>query len=289
MYESLFPSFLITFREAFEAALIVAIIIAYLRKSGRQNLVKYSFYGTIAAISVSCLFGAIIFVVYGKLEGMEGQIFEGLAALTATLVLTYMIFWMTKHAQTIKAELEQKVELAVTRGQFFGIVTLVFIAVFREGLETVLFLTTSLTIDSAGTVIGLVFAISVLLGLSWVIMKSVYRLGVKRFFQVTSIILIIFAAGLIGYGVHELMEAGESAGINFGVLGQHAFDINPPMVNGTYPLLHEKGAVGSIFAALVGYTGNPEWLRVIVYFAYWLVMATYFIKNYKDKRKSEKN
>jgi len=287
MYESLLPSFLIVFREALEASLIMAIIIAYLKKSGKQNLVRYSFYGAGSAIGLSCLFGAVLFVVYGNLTGFGAQVFEGVAALTATLVLTYMILWMTKHAQTIKAELEQKIELAVTKGQLLGIVALAFIAVFREGLETVLFLTTLLTIDSAGTLIGLTLAVLVVLALAWVLMKGVYRLGVKRFFQVTSIILIIFAAGLIGYGVHELIEAGESANIQFGALGQHAFDINPPLgVNGTYPLLHEKGAVGSLFAALVGYDGNPEWLRVIVYLTYWLVMGAYLIKNYNTTRKT---
>ncbi|MEM2102945.1 MAG: FTR1 family protein, partial [Candidatus Bathyarchaeia archaeon] len=151
----------------------------------------------------------------------------------------------------------------------------------REGLETVLCLTTLLTIDSTGTLVGLSLAVLVVLVTAWVLMKGVYRLDIKRFFQVTSIVLIIFAAGLVGYGVHELIEAGETANIHLGVLSQPAFDINPPLgVDGAYPLLHEKGVVGSLFAALVGYDGNPEWLRVIVYLAYWLVMGAYLLKNY---------
>lgn len=284
MYEALFPSFLITFREAFEAALIVVIIVAYLRKSGKQGLIKYSLFGTVAAIGASLLFGVAIFLAYGELPELGEQLFEGLAALTATFVLTYMIFWMTKRAQTIRSELEQRVELAVSRGQFFGIVSLVFVAVFREGLETVLFLTTQLTTDAAGTIAGLVLASFVILALAWILMKGIYRLGISRFFQVTSVLLIIFAAGLIGLGVHELIEAGETAGIQIGILGQPAFNINPPLnPDGTYPLLHEKGAVGSIFTALVGYTGSPEWLRIIVYIAYWLFMGAYFIKNFRKE------
>ena len=286
MYESLLPSFLVTFREALEASLIMAIIIAYLKKSERQSLISYSLYGAGVAVGLSCLFGAVLFVVYGNLTGFGARLFEGTAALFAALVLTYMILWMTKHAQTIKTELEQKVESTVTRGQLFGIVALAFIAVFREGLETVLFLTTLLTIDSAGALVGLSIAVFVVMATAWILIKGVHRLDIRRFFQITSIVLIIFAAGLVGYGVHELIEAGEAANIHLGVLSQPAFDINPPLnIDGTYPLLHEKGVIGSLFAALVGYDGNPEWLRVFTYLAYWLIMGAYLLKNYLGTHK----
>jgi len=284
MSTSLFPSFLLTFREALEAALIVAIVASYLKKIGKQGLNKYLYQGAAAAIGASVLLGLAILAVYGGLAGVSAEIFEGIASLTATVVLTYMILWMTRHAQTIRADLERSVETAVTAGQLSGIVALSFVAVFREGLETVLFLTTLAVIDSSGTLIGAISASTIVIVLAAVLMKGIYRLDIKKFFQVTSVILIIFAAGLTGYGVHELIEAGESSGIEFGVLGQHAFDINPPRSpDGTYPLLHEKGAVGSIFSSLVGYDGNPEWLRVIVYLGYWLVPGTYVFLTYRKK------
>jgi len=120
------------------------------------------------------------------------------------------------------------------------------------------------------------------------VMRGVYRLDINRFFQFTSIVLIVFAAGLAGYGVHELIEAGESFGIELGILAQPAFDINPPPnADGTYPLLHEKGAVGSVLAALVGYDGNPEWLRVIAYLAYWLVLGTYVLLSQRRMKPSQ--
>jgi len=284
MSTSLFPSFLLTFREALEAALIVAIVASYLKKIGKQGLNKYLYQGAAAAIGASVLLGLAILAVYGGLAGVSAEIFEGIASLTATVVLTYMILWMTRHAQTIRADLERSVETAVTAGQLSGIVALSFVAVFREGLETVLFLTTLAVIDSSGTLIGAISASAIVIVLAAVLMKGIYRLDIKKFFQVTSVILIIFAAGLTGYGVHELIEAGESSGIEFGVLGQHAFDINPPRSpDGTYPLLHEKGAVGSIFSSLVGYDGNPEWLRVIVYLGYWLILGTYVFLTYRKK------
>jgi len=264
--------------------LIVAIVASYLKKIGKQNLNRYLYQGAIAAVGASVLLGLTILAAYGGLAGASAEIFEGVASLTATVVLTYMILWMTRHAQTIKVELERKVETAVTTGQLLGIVALSFVAVFREGLETVLFLTTLAIIDSSGTLIGAVAASLIVIAVAMIMMKGIYRLDIKRFFQVTSVILIIFAAGLTGYGVHELIDAGKNSGIEFGVLGQHAFDINPPRgPDGTYPLLHEKGAVGSVFAALVGYDGNPEWLRVIVYLGYWLVLGTYVFLTYRKK------
>jgi len=285
MSSSLAPSFLLTFREALEAALIVVIVASYLKKTGKPNLNKYLLEGTAAAIGASVLLGLAVLAVYGELAEVSAQIFEGAASLTATAVLTYMILWMTRNAPTIKAELERKVETSVSTGQLWGIGALSFIAVFREGLETVLFLTTLAATDSGGTVLGVIIASVVVVVLAVVLMKGIYRLDIKRFFQVTSIILIIFAAGLTGYGVHELIEAGESSGINLGILGQQAFNINPQLnPDGTYPLLHEKGAAGSVLAALVGYDGNPEWLRVIAYCGYWLVLGMYFVLMQRRKK-----
>jgi high-affinity iron transporter len=196
-----------------------------------------------------------------------------------------MIIWMTKHAQSIKTELELKIEAAVTKGQLFGVAALSFVAVFREGLETVLFLTTQAIVDSWATLIGAIIAAATVVVLAFFLMRGMYRLNLKKFFQVTSIVLIIFAAGLAAYGTHELIEAAEGSNVSLGVLGQHAFDINPAMnSDGTYPLLHERGIVGSILAALVGYDGNPEWLRVMVYLGDWVALGSYLILTYRNSR-----
>lgn len=281
MYEGLSPSFLIAFREALEAALIVVIMAAYLKKIGKVKLNRYLYFGAGVAIVASIILGGIVQVIYGELSGVTEKMFEGVASLTATAVLTYMIFWMSGHAQKIKGELQQKIDVAITREQLFGIATLAFVAVFREGLETVLFLTVTFFIDPSGAVIGVTIGFIVVIVIAMFLMRGVYRLDIGKFFKYTSMILIIFAAGLAGYGVHELIEAGEGSGIEFGVLGQKAYDINPAVnPDGTYPLLHEKGAIGSIFKALLGYDGNPEWLRIIVYVGYWLIIGAYIVKTY---------
>jgi high-affinity iron transporter len=288
VYEGLYPSILIAFRESLEAALIIVIMAVYLRKIRKEKLNKYLYLGTGFAIAISIMLGAFIQVVYGGLSGISAEVFEGTASLIATVVLTYMIFWMAKNAQKIKGELQQKIDLAITKGQVLGIAILAFVAVFREGLETVLFLTATFFFDPSGAIIGILIGFAIVIVLAVLLMRGVYQIDIRKFFKYTSVILIIFAAGLLGYGVHELIEAGEGTGVEFGVLGQKAFDINPPVsTDGSYPLLHENGAVGSILKALVGFDGNPEWLRIIVYIGYWVVVGIYLLKIYKREKKNK--
>jgi len=282
MYEELIPSFLITFREALEAALIVTIMVTYLRKMGNQALVRYAYLGAGGATLLSVLLGGVIQTVYGGLDKVAGEIFEGIASLSAVAVLTYMILWMSEHAKDIRGELESKVNAAISRGEVIGIISLTFVAVFREGLETVLFLSTSLIQDTVGTLLGVVLGGSLVFFLSILLMRGTVNLKMDKFFKVTSVLLLIFGAGLAGYGVHELIEAGENMGNDFGILAEKPFDINPPLnPDGTYPLLHEKGFIGLILKALVGYDGNPEWLRIVVYLGYWSVIGSYLINKFR--------
>lgn len=278
MSSSIVPSFLLTFREGLEATLIVVITASYLNRTGKRKLNTFLYSGVIAAVGASLLLGLGISMVYGGLEDAFAGVFDGVAALTAAGVLTYMIIWMTRHAQTIRSELEQKLESSITAGQLLGVASLSFVAVFREGVETVLFLTTLAVIDFYGTLVGALIASLTAIAVAVLLMKGIRRLNINRFFEVTSILLIVFAAGLTGYGVHELVEAGECSGMELGILGQQAFNINPPVnPDGTYPPLHDKGAIGSVLATLVGYAGNPDWLRVIAYLAYWVVLGTYLV------------
>jgi high-affinity iron transporter len=171
----------------------------------------------------------------------------------------------------------------IGRGELYGITALSFVAVVREGLETVLFLSTSFFQDATGTAIGAAAGAGVVLVIAALLSRGVYNLDLKKFFRYTSVLLVIFAAGLAGYGIHELLEAGENMGYDFGFLAAKAYDINPPVnLDGSYPLLHEKGIVGSILKALVGYDGNPEWLRVAVYLGYWAVVGFYLYRRNKE-------
>ena len=107
VFEGVFPSFLITFREALEAALIVAIMVSYLKKVGKEELDRYAYLGSGGAVVASLILGLIVQSVYGELKGVSAQLFEGAASLTAVVVLTYMIFWMTEHSKRIRGELQE--------------------------------------------------------------------------------------------------------------------------------------------------------------------------------------
>lgn len=275
--------FLITFREALEAALIIAILTGYLGKIGRRELNKYLYVGTGLAILVSLLLGWGVIAVYGSLPKSAERLFEGAASITATAVLTYMILWMSKNARTIRGELQEKLDVAVTADYVMGITALAFISVFREGLESVLFLTALAVADPLGTLGGTTLGLGAVCLLALLMMRGIYRMNLQTFFRYTSLILVIFAAGMLGYGVHEFIEAGLLPAIL-----EPAWNINP--VDATHPL-HENGPIGSIFKALVGYDGNPELLRVLVYIGYWLVIGLYLLRTYilPDRRLRQRN
>ena len=122
-------------------------MVSYLKKVGKGELNKYAYLGSGGAVVASLILGLIVQSVYGELKGVSAQLFEGAASLTAVVVLTYMIFWMTEHSKRIRGELQEKIDVAITKGELFGITILAFIAVFREGLETVLFLTAAFFLD----------------------------------------------------------------------------------------------------------------------------------------------
>ena len=276
--------FLVVLRESIEAALIVGIMWAYLDKTDNKQYQKYLAYGTIGAIVMSLVLGGGIVLILGQLAGFWEKMFEGVASISATLVLSYVIIWMAKHAVSIKGELESKMDFAITAQSANSLVFLAFVAVAREGLETVLFLAPLLAINIGSTILGSILAIAVALILSLAAKRQIYALDIGKFFKYTSLILIVFAAGLFGYGLHELVEAAEYAGVGYDADGNptnflfsYAWDINP--AEKTHPL-HEKGAIGVWFKALLGYDGNPEWIRVIGYLAYWGWAGRFYRKTF---------
>jgi high-affinity iron transporter len=270
-------SFLITFREALEAALLIGIIAAYIAKIGRKDLYRYLYAGIAGAVIGSIGVAFLFRLIYGSLEGTAEALFEGVAALTAASVLTYMIFWMAANSKKIKGDVQEKIDISISKGQMMGIAVLAFISVFREGVETVLFLGTLAISSPLDTLTGFLTGLLTVVVLSFIMFRGIYRLDVSRFFKYTSILLIVFAAGLTAMGVHELNEVG----IIPPVL-EEIWDINPPVnPDGTYPLLHEKGLLGSGLKSLFGYNGNPSLTEVIAYFAYWAVVGMFIYRTYK--------
>ena len=217
--------------------------------------------------------------VYGGLEGNSEKIFEGVATLTAALVLTYMIFWMSKHAKMLKGELEGKIDHAISSGTMIGIAATAFFAVFREGVETVLFLGARAVQFPRETLIGMTAGLAVVVVITIFMFKGIYLLDLNKFFKYTSIILLVFAAGFTAYGVHELNEAKVIPSVV-----EHVWDVNPPRnLDGSYPALHENGAIGKTLKALIGYNGNPSLTEVLAYLGYWILVGSYVFKAHSIK------
>jgi len=260
-------SFIITFRETLEAALIISIILSYLirTKQTRYNNIVYA--GTVAGI-IASIIGALLFInIAGGFEGKAEQIFEGITMIFGAFLLTTMILWMMKQRH-IAHEIEQRVAVHVANSYKLGLFLLVFISVLREGIETVIFLGAASFVSTNNNLIWALAGIIAAVFLGYAIFVGSMKINLKRFFSITSILLILFAAGLVAHGVHELQEASIIPAII-----EHVWDINPPLnSDGTYPLLHEKGYAGSILKGLLGYNGDPSLIEVLSWFGYLLLV-----------------
>ena len=272
--------FLLAFREALEAALVTAIILAYLARTKRNPLTRYAWYGVYLAVAASLVFGASVWFMYGSLSGPTKALFEGVVAIIAVFVLSSMIYWMATKGKELKIEVEKRLKAIVTRGATLALTSFTFIVVFREGLETVLFLTPFLVEDAFGTLIGAFLGVLASLALAYAIFVVGMKINIRKFFYFTSILLVLLAGGLAGYGVHELAEYSEDVGIELGWLGEHAYVLDIPKDNP----LHHKGVIGSILAVMFGYTVNAEWARVIVHFAYLAIALPLVIWVYRKDR-----
>ena len=205
-------AFVITLREGFEAALIVTLILAYLSKTG--NLERHSravWWGVASAIAFSVVVGAILFASVGELEGTGEAIFEGTAMILAAGVVTWMVFWMRKQAATIGAHLRAQVDRSLIAGGGLALAAVAFVGVGREGIETALFLFASVgesgaVVTVTAALLGLVAA--VVLGV--LLYRGALRLDLRRFFTITGVLVIAFAAWLIYGGLHELGEAAQN-------------------------------------------------------------------------------
>jgi high-affinity iron transporter len=202
-------SLFVTLREGFEAALVIGIVLAYLRKTGAGDRARHVWYGVAAAIAASILMGAVIFASAGELEGRSEQLYEGVAMLLAASVLTWMIFWMQRQARTLGQALRDRVSQALVLGGT-ALFWVSFVAVAREGIETALFMYAATNESSpAATLVGGTVGLVIAIALGVAVYRGGVRLNMRAFFQVTSLILLVFAAYLLRNSLHEF---GEVAG-----------------------------------------------------------------------------
>lgn len=209
-------AFVITLREGFEAALVIGLILAFLHKTGYGDRARAVWAGVIAAVSLSIIGGAVLFLSGATLEGNSEYLFEGLAMLLAASVVTWMVFWMRRQAATIGSDLRQHVSLSIEKGSDYALGAIAFVGVGREGLETALFLFAS--VESSGAMLAVVsglvgLAVAMLLGVLFY--RGALKMDLRKFFTYTSVLVIGFAAYLIYGAVHEFGELLGSELIEF--------------------------------------------------------------------------
>jgi high-affinity iron transporter len=272
-----FTSGLLTgLREGVEAALILAIICAYLAKTGNRRYFPKVFLGAGLALGLSAVLGIALFVSVGSFQEPYEQLFEGLTMVLAAGVVTWMLFWMRRQAASVKGELQSAVDRALDSGSVTALAVLAFIAVIREGIETALFLTGQAAAASddggavwvlAGALVGL--AIATLLGVGFY--QGSRRLNLATFFRWTGVALVFIAAGLLSHAVHEFIEIGV---ITFGT--QTLFDISAIL-----PHDGDGSLIGQMLRALFGYTSTPEVTTFVVWLTYLVVVLALYLRPIK--------
>jgi high-affinity iron transporter len=259
-------AFFISLREGLEAALIVGIIGAYLVKLGRRDALRGVWVGVGAAVTLSIVVGVLVVATVGRLPLVVQEGIEGIAAVIAVIVLTWMLFWMRRQGRAMKGELEHGVDVALAGGSVMALAGLAFVSVAREGLETVLFLFAIGTSSGPAvqTLVAAFAGLAAAVAIGVAIFAAGIRIDLRRFFNITGIVLIFVSAGLVAFAVHEFGEAGLIA--NSGT----AFDLGA--------VLPESSPIGALLAGLFGYRSTPTPLEVIAYLAYLIPVLVVFLR-----------
>lgn len=266
-------SLIITLREGLEIALVVSIVLAYLRKTEKTKMNRFVILGGVFAAIASVIIGVVINTVWGSMEEEFLPVFEGTLMLLAAVMLTTMIFWMWQSKNKIAGEIEDSVRKKISSRNAFGLFLLVFALILREGVELVLFTAVLVIQDGIITYAGVIIGVFAAAVIGVIIYWGTFKVPLGSFFKWTSILLIFFAAGMVAYGIHELQDGGA---ILFGTM--ELWDINPPLLpDGSYPIFHEKGLIGSLAKSLFGYNGNPSLLEIVAYLSYLGFVSLYFV------------
>ncbi|GAB3616625.1 FTR1 family protein [Okibacterium endophyticum] len=269
----MFANILIGLREGLEAALIVGILVAYLRKLDRRDVLPRLWLGVALAVALSLGVGAVLtWGPYGlSFQGQE--ILGGTLSLVAVCLVTWMIFWMGHHARTLAHELESHLDRAL-RGTAGGIVIIGFVSVAREGVETALFVWAAAgsSGDALGGTIGAVAGILIAVAIAYLIYRGLVRVNLSLFFTVTGFLLIVVAAGVLAYGVGDLQEASVLPG-----WGQTAFSLASAIPPSSW--------YGTVLAGIFNFTPEPTTLQFAAWLVYLVVTVALFVRQVFGSRR----
>ncbi|MCU1350803.1 MAG: High-affinity iron transporter [Acidimicrobiales bacterium] len=258
----MFANFLIGLREGLEAALVVGILVAYLVKSGRRDSLGPVWLGVAVAVGMSLGVGAILTFTSNSLDFTAQETFAGVMSLIAVGFVTWMIFWMRRQSRHLRDELQGKLDDALTHGAL-ALGLMAFLAVGREGLETALFLWPALRSagSGAGPGIGAVVGLGTAVVLGYLVYQRSIHLDLAKFFRITGGALIVVAAGVLAYGLHDLQEADVLPG-----LGSVAFDISRQIPPSSW--------YGTLLKGVFNLSPVTTWLQAVAWIAY-VVPVTY--------------
>lgn len=258
-------NFLIGLREGLEASLIVGILIAFAVRSDRRQVIPAIWRGVVAAIGLSIVTGAILMFGLGEAGEALEPVLSGGLSIAAAILITWMVFWMAKTARNLKGELEGNLESSFGRNSF-AITLVAFFAVAREGVETALFMWASAKAsgESVGAAAIVFLGIGVAVVLGWLFYRGALTINLRVFFQWTGAALIIVAAGIFAYGIHEFQEIG------FLPAGEPVYDARA--------FLGKETIIGSLLYGLFSYRANPSLLEIVAWIGYSVPVMTIFLR-----------
>ncbi|GAA2828088.1 FTR1 family protein [Kitasatospora paracochleata] len=263
----MFGNYLIGLREGLEASLVVCILIAYLVKTGRKDRLGPVWLGIGSAVALSMAFGAMLQFGSSQLSFEAQEALGGTLSIVAVGLVTWMVFWMRRTARHLKSELHGKLDAALAMGTVALVVTS-FLAVGREGLETALFIWTAVqaTGDGWNPLVGAILGLLTSVVLGWLFYRGALKINLAKFFTWTGAMLVVVAAGVLAYGVHDLQEAGWIPGLH-----QLAFDISS-----TIP---KESWYGTLLKGVFNFQPDPTWLQIGVWLAYLVPTLAVFLGN----------
>jgi high-affinity iron transporter len=258
-------NYLIGLREGLEASLVVGILIAYLVKTGHRDRLPQIWTGVGTAITLSLAFGALLSFTSASLSFEDQEAFGGYTSIVAVAFVTWMIFWMRRTARFLKSEIEGKLAAALTMGPV-ALVGAAFICVGREGLETSVFLWAAVqsTGRTTSPLIGAGLGLLTAAALGWMFYRQAIRINLAKFFKYTGIGLVIVAAGVLAYAIHDLQEGGVLGGLNNTV-----FDISS-----TIPI---DSWYGTLLKGTFNFNPAPTMYEFIIWLGYLIPVLTAFL------------
>ena len=262
---SMAEALLIALREGFEAALIVAIVLAFVRQAGAPT--RWVWTGTATALVLAGVAGLILHATVDGLTGVARLRTFAVICGSAAVLLTWMLFWMAKHSRSMKGDLEARAGSALASGSSLGIALVAFTAVAREGLETALFLVSATTAsDGRSIALGVALGLLVAIALGVLVYQGSRRIDLRRFFMVTGGLIILFAAGLLDRMVQMLQAAGD-----LGTANNAVYDLT------AFRWLTIDSQSGRVLAGIFGWDPRPSLEQVVVYVAFLVpVVVLYF-------------